>query len=144
MWLFFQKLTQQKYSPFKILQSVQNFSSIYRCVNWWSLTCFVKVENSLDIILSEITFEYGVVKKKWVKSVSSCYVLHTMSNKFKAVENVINRKFNALDVEYGMHSWYRIFKLFSRFCINTHPVNMIKLRSVCIGTRICQYLVMVN
>ena len=71
---------------------------------------------------------------------SSCYVLHTTSNKFKAVENVINRKSNALDIKYGIHLWDRIFKLFSRFCIYTYPVNMIKLRSVCIATHVQEYV----
>ena len=36
-----------------------------KCVNWISKTCFVKVKINLDIILSEITFDNGVVKR-WV------------------------------------------------------------------------------
>ena len=44
-----------------------------KCVNWLSKTCFVKVKINLDIILSEITFDNGVVKR-WVAYFLKFYV----------------------------------------------------------------------
>ena len=53
-----------KYSPFKDLHCTQNFSSFYlKMCKLIINKLFVKVKINLDIILSEITFDNGVVKR---------------------------------------------------------------------------------
>ena len=61
----------------------QNFSSFYvKLCNWVSKTCFVKVEINLDIILSEITFDNGVVKR-WVPYFLEVIQVNNSKNKKK-------------------------------------------------------------
>ena len=60
------KLYATKYSPFKDLHCKKTFQVfILKYVNWLSKNCFVKFKINFDIILSEITFDNGVVKR-WV------------------------------------------------------------------------------
>ena len=55
-----------KYSPFKDLHCIQNFSCFHLKMGKLLIkNCFVKVKINLDIMLSEITlnFDNGVVKR---------------------------------------------------------------------------------
>ena len=55
------------YSPLKICIPYTTFKFLYKewCKYWLSGTCFVKVWMNFDITLSEITLDYGVLKR-WV------------------------------------------------------------------------------
>ena len=57
---------QQNIVPLKTCILDKTFQVfMLNCVNWLSKTYFVKFKINLDIILSEITFDNGVVKR-WV------------------------------------------------------------------------------
>ena len=75
-----------KYSPFKnCILYITFHVFIQRCVYWLLGTCFVKVKINPDIILSEITFDYSVVKR-WVayffNSLLTNSIIITVSNEF--------------------------------------------------------------
>ena len=62
--IIFRKPYATKYIPLKDLHCTKKFQVfILTCVNWLSKNCFVKVKINLDIVLSDITFDNGVVKK---------------------------------------------------------------------------------
>ena len=57
---------------------------ILRCVNWLSKNCFVRVKINLDIILSEITFDNGVVKR-WVSYFLQTILRVNLHNSFNLI-----------------------------------------------------------